>query len=757
MPRPSTAASIDPYYGHSISDLLEPAMDGPPSPEGIRAFSRRVKRGSIIEQHNHEQATSSSPAPPLDFSDILGERSLENSDLSRNPSQRSQRPDSVQLFGKGVFSRRPKLRREQSDQSYLNNPLRPLTEVATNSAPDPSREPRFIQSMFTRRARGASEASQKKFQISGPYDFQHLSHSSKDNMPSAVERSEPISNFQGARPRTTTGSSVTLDGFYLADKALPKAPGAPEDFERHSPRGSIQMSPPFLPTPTSDDAQITPIAPLSRSSGRPVRHDRGDSFAIPIMNRTETDSSYLPQTLVFSPNDGFRPSPASQVSNDRSEQHVTSSEELSPYSSLSANETAWPLTGSMSSLPQVPEEEECQMNGNNTSHMTFQSNSTSLRGSMSVPQLRRVSSNKVTHRSPSNASDTLGRYQVISAQQAIYEYEYENERANEDSLFRHSWEDDIDYCYDHAAEADCDFAWERPSCDFEREDYFAQSSVLSPAVGLAPPLRSLPDAPELSPSMSNSSASTQRGVVTPTGSAVMPITSNFSLPKIDTSFPLKRDSNPSRSSSSSFQEMPEFHLSPSLLIPNDDYHEKMLHFERGDLSGEPSIALPNDQYLTFAKTDAFVHARSSASTITSTLSEQSVASSRYPSSSFTRWTGSSTSSWQTHVDSQQAGVITLDDKDCDPNLTTDVTIVSPSESPVASLPHDFGGREGHSRTQSAANFLTKMNVLNKVTPSKAKAANETPKLHRRTRTASKSHANVSPSQFPFFPQGVHRP
>ena len=33
--------------------------------------------------------------------------------------------------------------------------------------------------------------------------------------------------------------------------------------------------------------------------------------------------------------------------------------------------------------------------------------------------------------------------------------------------FSDSWEDDIDYCYEHAAEADCAFDWDRVSCDNE--------------------------------------------------------------------------------------------------------------------------------------------------------------------------------------------------------------------------------------------------------------------------------------------------
>ena len=45
-----------------------------------------------------------------------------------------------------------------------------------------------------------------------------------------------------------------------------------------------------------------------------------------------------------------------------------------------------------------------------------------------------------------------------------------------------SWEDDIDFCYEHAAEADCNFDWTRPSLDApgERESYGASCDKPEP-------------------------------------------------------------------------------------------------------------------------------------------------------------------------------------------------------------------------------------------------------------------------------------
>ncbi|KAI8951982.1 hypothetical protein F4801DRAFT_589261 [Xylaria longipes] len=759
MARPSTATSTDHYHSHSMTDILEPSLNGPPSPEGIRAFSRRMKRGSIAEQPLSELVPSSgSSSLRSETPETPWESSLENLSLSRNPSQRSsampfkERPESVQLFSKAVFSRKNKLRRGQSDHG---NSLLSLTEIPTDTALDLPKEQRFIQSVFTRRrARGASEASTRKYQISGPYDFQHVSHSSREHMPGSdfdkANRYEAVPDFRGARPRTKTGTSNTLGGYnsQALDKPLPTPPSPQDDFEHTPSRDSIRFLPP-LPRSVPDDAQTSPIPPPPRTSSRiSVRHDRTDSFGTTTIERLRNNSSSLAQSFILPSTDGLWPASLSHVSN-YSEPHIVGDVEKSLYSmSTATDDTAWPLTGSMSSLPEVPEEEEYHLT-TIRSRTSIISNTTSLRGSVSVPHLRRITLSQTTQRPPSNASDTLGRFDLFAAQRALHEYS--EEEMNEDDLVHDSWEDDIDYCYDHEAEADCDFAWERPSCDLERENYFPDGLVLSHRVessldsfGLVPPSLLTADVPALSPT-SYGSGMTRQGATTPTGSTT-PMTSNFSLPRIDSSTQLKRDHDRSHSSASSLQEVQGFCLSPSLFIPND-YHEEMLQYERG----EP--LLHDDISLQFDKLGTSLHPRSSASTTMSTLSEQSVTS-RYPSSTFTRWTGSSSSSWQVPVDSQQPVTITLNDKEPVIIPTSDIGVVNTGE-PPATVVKQEAGREGHSRAQSEATMLTKV-PHDTVAPLEAKGAKESLKTHRRARTASRSHTNVSP-QFALFPQVPQRP
>ncbi|KAI1268501.1 hypothetical protein F5Y18DRAFT_232123 [Xylariaceae sp. FL1019] len=771
LPRPSTASPSLEYNEQTIADLLEPALDGPPSPEGLRAMSQQMKRGSMSGPPRRKLTVSSASSSLHSGSATpetpQWERSLEDLGLSRRSSQRSsgmpvrERPESMQIFSKSVFTRKGKLRREMSEQGFSSSALSSKAmEQEVDSVTELPKDQKFMQSLFTRRRlRGQTETakSNKVVQISGPYNFQHVAHTAKQSLSGLdeVKRRNNVSELSIKSPsqqmdaftplETTMDQRNTSDTPLSLDKPLPAPPRSSDDIETVASIDSIRVSPVPSPDYAPSGLHASPIPPPPRTSSRmESRHGRIDSFE----ERSDTSSSFFLSQLSHAASaDSLRPISASHHSNEFLEDDAATEGNNSPASQSVAqfDDTHWPLANSsMSSLAEVPEEDEYHLE-QITSGTSFASNSLSLRGSISVPYLKRFSLSQALQRPPSNASDTLGGFDLLAAQRALGDVsDYSGSEIDGEGV--DNWEDDIDYCYEHAAEATDNFAWERPSVDLqERERDHAESLTVShrrgqSSVGI-----------ELTWCNQPCQADHDRGH-TKGPSTATSVTSNFSLPRISSSKSLQRDHDRSPSNASSFQEAQGFSLSPSLLIPND-YFDQMLQHERCEQSSGSETQHP-EQYLRSEKSFPLLQTRSSASTSVSTYSDQSVSSSRHQSSSssaYTRWTGSSNSSWQAQIiDTYKAHVvITLNDKENAATPTADHTPRSDERPPKAEVV-----RDGHNRTQSDATLLMR-SASDTATPLDSKASKDQGKFHRRARTSSRSHNNAPP-QFALFPQVTRR-
>ncbi|TLD23588.1 hypothetical protein E2P81_ATG08932 [Venturia nashicola] len=134
-------------------------------------------------------------------------------------------------------------------------------------------------------------------------------------------------------------------------------------------------------------------------------------------------------------------------------------------------------------LEQVPEEPEGTWSDRQSKDITRES---SIRHAKSSPMLSRNSSKssyrkrsqtspvqKFMDRPISQGSDTLGDVGTLSNQSHTSMDGPVEESCTRDRA--PSWEDDIDYCYEHAAEADCDFDWNNVSRfeDSDHDDLYA--------------------------------------------------------------------------------------------------------------------------------------------------------------------------------------------------------------------------------------------------------------------------------------------
>ncbi|KAL1865288.1 hypothetical protein VTK73DRAFT_5401 [Phialemonium thermophilum] len=620
------------------ADYFEPAMEGPPSPESIRALSKQMKRASILDKHHSHQTTSSGSSSLRSL--VSGDR--ESISLSRKSSGRStsssmpstrDRPESVQIFGKTIFNRRGRLRRE-SNAAQSSSEMGYASPVPPPPPPPPSAATREsgVAGLFGRRRTLRSDASdesaaaaaaQRKLQISGPYNFQHVTHTQRDHVrhmsrPGLVRSTSDFSHASAAEggPRGYHGdplhfadfSSEALPIHEQADEFVAQGPRTrislhrpvstlkqanPRRLLKHQKSREMARVPPPRPprSPLQPEHDLSPPVPPPRISSRlSMRYENLDAFGNPELERPQTSGSFrYSRPFYYSPEATGPPATSYGYPSARSGLEALPEHRV-PYVADAA-ENNWPLP-SFSPAPfetplsGVPEEDEGSRFGRRSRASLASNASSSLRGSHSVPLLRQLSlGQKQENKRPSSgASETLGRFDLFAAQRALRAEPVEEDGA--DPIPRESWEDDIDYCYEHEAEADFNYDWGRPSLDIARD-----SDSVTPVEGTYydekhahggdPPSMLSPgrfDVPALSPT-SHASSATMHEAITPTAPSLPPTSSHAPearLSQTQQSRSLHVGRRPS--DASSFKESHGFTLSPSLLIPAD-YRQQMLASE----------------------------------------------------------------------------------------------------------------------------------------------------------------------------------
>jgi hypothetical protein len=566
---------------------------------------------------------------------------MENFHLVRNPSERSKgsstpsrdRPESVMVLGKNLFSMKGKLKRQSSagnsssSSSLYSNDM-PLENVPSAVPSANNRDSSFMPSLFNRRKHTREESLQRRLQISVPFNFQHVTHTDRDNAVDMEENSQmdaagdmssmPHQGAYGApgplrgiearelHSRNYSTSSVhvrheSLSGSVSRPPLVPRhtAPAAgrrlikharSHDYLRASPPATAPQRPPRSPAESPSSSTTPPVPPPRHSSRISIRPDTLDAFVSTPLERPQTSGGFRrPQPFSISEDvepplppatsHGYMP-PADFDASPVLKEHRFSHAVTTP------DDAAWPLAhgqaGYDAPLPDVPEEEEQQQNtAAARSRLSVASNRSSLRASQSAPMLRTLAQSQQAMTAVEEDADQIAIVTAPQATSTLQDYA----RPQLDAM-PESWEDVIDYCYEHEAEAYCDYEWERPSMDEVRndttppvqvafaDDELAEVRPINTALSSpGPSFTPRSDVPALSPS---SQTSTILATEATTPATTPAVTSNFSLPRD------KKIHRPSMlktmrpaSTASSFRESHGFTLSPSLLIPGD-YHQQML-------------------------------------------------------------------------------------------------------------------------------------------------------------------------------------
>ena len=281
-------------------------------------------------------------------------------------------------------------------------------------------------------------------------------------LPSKVSQSEPVSPIRNS-PSTSPTRSAYYDNagnlnanqlnsnIPTHSESLSKShkahhlPGLPP--ARSSSRAAVTTAPDFFTAYHEDQAeQYSP----SSVAGAP--------FAT-----SDRPGSYSPQQLALENNNAFQDFELSAL----------------PHAVTTPDDTAFPLTPTKIRAPgvelaDVPEEDE----RTTAVHSLPSTPRSGLRHAMSFPSTRSNSQRwSCSPRKASARDSNLGSLPVNKIYQrdtmlplvgeAFDDIPVRSRFSRRVSLkpqgFDTCWEDDIDYCYDHAAEADCDFDWDKMS------------------------------------------------------------------------------------------------------------------------------------------------------------------------------------------------------------------------------------------------------------------------------------------------------
>lgn len=453
-----------------------------------------------------------------------------------------------------------------------------------------------------------------KHDISKPYNFQHLTHTHAKQVQELKRAShnELVTGFFAIRASQAPQQELKgIRAENLENKA-PQSESSPQDLtdpvtppsksptrsqyhrsnSSFSPSGSLKYSRSIenfsQPSPGAYKAPTSPLGPPPRVSSRLFRHDQ---FKCNQEGPAPEDSA-VTSCQKSSPIVGN----VSQVDDSYNFSNA-------PHAVTTPDETAltlrsFPFGSSGTELADVPEEDEHCLkrlsSGSGLRHSRSFPNPRSLsyRHSQTLPPITAGEQHSMPFDGPTINDDPLPCIDQPFDDVPVRP-RYSRRVSVGPKGIDASWEEDIDYCYEHAAEADCEFDWESVPRDDEKRDSLnakqasslnVESTLddlineyenicspksdrkdaqiyLSPADTIS--LQNLPPLQTLMPDLVHSSANSARSPNSSIPSALTPAQLFPTAQSV--SLPAKNTKN--------------FDFSPSFLIPKD-YESQML---QGDL------------------------------------------------------------------------------------------------------------------------------------------------------------------------------
>ncbi|KAF2637775.1 hypothetical protein P280DRAFT_96352 [Massarina eburnea CBS 473.64] len=580
----------------SYADVPSPNQQPGPNPE---------RRGSLFNLRNRSNTSTSTSS----FAQPLASPNMATPD---NTSHRLSGQSFMEINGGKRSLFRGKKGKRLSGSFSASMKSSEIEEIDTG-------DKRTSVLRKSRKSSNASELSLKnlKHRISSPFDFQHLTHTDRHQasaLQQASTKNDLVAEYWAVHSSQTPRRDLTglqtgnlhygnlsaesipttrsLSTSSLALTASPVSPGVP--FEQQSSQRTEQpaVRPPLRSTRSVDSfsrpgivhrhtqsavappprvSSRAPITPMNDLAEDPMetltvasRRQSGvwDHF-VPISPRSPNaplptmaeESDYVGHALTTPDNSAIITPPFSPGLDDVAEEPERfisprpaprppgkgpKSPNLPSFDSFSFSNQRSPITKTHARKPSHPSPK-----------------SSSQRNSMTRPL--------------SQGSDTLGA-PAPSRKNSVRRAPSSRRKSNTWRVIEESWEDDIDYIYDNALEADCDREWDRNSFDGTSKDrdptpeqQDLQTSAVSFRANTTPAL-------EEEPATRNGHETQRPTLVVPSTSQVPELESRsaVSASTVDTRVQTPSDFfNPLAPPSFAATEAEGFSLTPSLLVPQD--------------------------------------------------------------------------------------------------------------------------------------------------------------------------------------------
>ncbi|KAJ5363290.1 hypothetical protein N7541_004134 [Penicillium brevicompactum] len=431
------------------------------------AHTNSPKRLSVFSGRSRSNTTTSTSSRRSPGSSMTSDGSIPDERTVSSLGQRSDKDKSSRSF----LARGSRILRRQGSKINIVATLDEEDEV--------DREKPRDRELFGRRSRHTDNSERLKSLISDPYDFHHLTHTNPSQFQaldqtrendlvtefSAIRASQrPQTGLKGIRAEdihfrnfsaddlAVFGTATTVDEPSLSPPVSPKASHgharqgsrANENFSR--PVSRYPRSCPTTPPPPS--VPETPPPETIEPEPRAIDEILGLSSSVTYPECLQS----TPPTRFFSPEPTGDSVRTSSMSSQYDLADVPEEEEATRYWDSPQSSVGCPDSRSVSQASPAPKTDSPSVGEPNAPMSIYVAEELSRKfsealGSPTLPQ----------HLQNTNT-------QVVAPAEPIaglHRFSYEDEMYD-------SWDADIDYCYEHAAESTSNFDWTRTSLDESR-------------------------------------------------------------------------------------------------------------------------------------------------------------------------------------------------------------------------------------------------------------------------------------------------